>query len=110
MKPTQLRGIVLVADAARPTHGRLSAALEHHAYRVTVLTDASPQAIRAAVAVEGAECVLLDGPDALGGATAWGEPSWMRDRGRAVPVVMFAGRPDDLLAAVTDAAAARSSV
>lgn len=77
---------MLVVGRDRPSADRLSLALEHHSYRVTV---------------------LLDGPSAFGSATAWGEPSWMRARDRTVPVVMFAGGPDDVLAAVTGAAAAR---
>jgi DNA-binding response OmpR family regulator len=98
---------VLVVDRARPTGEPLLATLEQYSYEVTMLDDPTPDAVRLAIEALRADVVLLDGPSAFGGATAWGEPSWLRSQGRTVPVVMFAGSTDDLPSALAGARATR---
>ena len=107
LESSRPRSVVLVVDGERADGDWLPGALADLSYSVTIVSEATPEAIRVAVERGRVECVLLDGPKAFGEATGWGEPSWMRARGKAVPVVMFAGNPGNLRAAVAGAVATR---
>src|SRR3989442_13339698 len=80
---------VLLIDDDHDLAAMVRAVLLDEGYHVSVLADIEPTAIRAAIGAQEPDCVLLDGEGAIGYGASWSAASWMRDRARPIPTVMF---------------------
>jgi len=80
---------VLLIDDDHDLAAMVRAVLTDEGYHVSVLADVNAAAVRAAVGAQEPDCVLLDGEGAIGYGVSWSAASWMRERERPIPTVMF---------------------
>ncbi len=84
-------GTVLVVEDDRDIGTLVEQVLEDEGFTVSLVEDADPASIRAAVAHLEPDCVLLDGESPRGYGAAWADAAWISARNRAVSVIMFTG-------------------
>jgi chemotaxis response regulator CheB len=68
------------------------AALADAGFKVSVLSECQPEAIRTAVERLDPECVLLDGETPYDYGASWTAATWLQ--GQGIPVIMFSSNPD----------------
>jgi len=84
-----------VIDNDRDVGELVYAILTDSGYSVSVLFDLSSDAVRAAVGRVEPDCVLLDGANSSYGES-WETAALLRERSRAIPVVMFTTSRNDV--------------
>jgi DNA-binding response OmpR family regulator len=88
-------GTVLLVDDDRDIAEIVMAVLDDEGFRVSILEDASPDAVRVAANRLEPDCVLLDGEGLGRYGRSWLDAAWLTERARRVPVVMFTAGKED---------------
>lgn len=85
-----LESRVLVVDDDRDLAILMHAAPSDAGFKVSVLSECQPEAIRAAVERLDPECVLLDVETGHNYGASWAAAAWLRGRGKGIPVACSA--------------------
>jgi CheY-like chemotaxis protein len=87
---------VLLIDADADVADLVVAILTDEGYSVSVLVNATRDAILAAVGKQEPDCVLLDGSSPAGYGTRWADAAYLAGRERSVPTIMFSAHAADI--------------
>jgi DNA-binding NtrC family response regulator len=87
---------VLIVDDDQDVSALVADVLQDAGFRVSRLTHAQSELIRAEVGRLEPDVVLLDGSDKLDYGEAWADAAWLHERERAVAAIMFTGHAKDL--------------
>ena len=87
---------VLLIDADADVADLVVAILTDEGYSVSVLENATRDAILAAVGKQEPDCVLLDGSSPAGYGTSWADAAYLAARERSVPTIMFSAHAADI--------------
>jgi DNA-binding response OmpR family regulator len=91
-----MRGSVLIVDDDRDISKIVAEVLSEEGFFISELRDAQPAAIQAEVARLEPDVVLLDGGDGTDYGYSWLNATWMHERSRPIPVVMFTAHTREL--------------
>ena len=102
---TTPRGTILVIEDEQTIGELVRTVLTEEGYDVFVVHDPKHEPVQDAVARLEPDCILLDGTGTTGYGQSWRDATWIHERERPVPVVMFtvdAAATAEALAAATD--------
>jgi DNA-binding response OmpR family regulator len=91
-----MRGSVLIVDDDQDISKIVAEVLSEEGFVISELRDAQPAAILAEVKRLEPDVVLLDGGDGLDYGYSWLNATWMRERSRPIPVIMFTAHTREL--------------
>ena len=94
-----MRGSVLIVDDDQDISKIVAEVLSEEGFLIAELRDAQPAAIQAEVARLEPDVVLLDGGDGKDYGYSWLNATWMHERSRPIPVIMFTAHARELVEA-----------